>query len=299
MTAPRFDWLSSGRGEPPRLSWSLATEAAIVSVQFARETGEVLAADQTGALYLIDRKGEWRGEARGQSALKALAWSDTGGGGAALVGDHQLCWFNRELKFLGAVELPSRSVAIAVEQHGRYAAVSLDDNNTLLFDCHLRMIRHFQTPQPLISLQFLVTEAALIGVAAYGLLCAYDLNGELLWQEKLYANVGDLSVTGDGQMILLACFSHGVQCHDSLGRQRGSFQVGGTAARVSTSFLPGKLTVATTEQQLFRLDTDGQIEWEATLPEPVHSLFMEPLGHAQICALPSGRIFRLDWSNAL
>lgn len=294
-TAP--EWLTAGQGRPPRLSWAMSTEAPLLALQHARETGEILAADESGGLYLIDRHGRLVSLTRGQAALRALAWSDTGGGGAALVGENQLYWFNRQLKFQGAVELPSKGVSIAVEQHGRYAAVSLTDGNTLIFDCHLRLIRHFQTVQPLISLDFLIAEEGIVGVAEYGLLCSHSFEGDLLWQEKLWANVGDMSLTIDGKTILLACFSHGIQCHQANGVQAGSFQVGGTASRVSASYVPGKISIGTLERHLYRLDLDGNVEWDGALPEDIHRLLTDPLGTGVVCGFQTGRIVRLDWDK--
>ncbi len=75
------DWLKFGEGTPPQLSWSLATEAPLVALRLARETGEVLAADAIGTLYHIDRTGRIANITRGPSPIRAIAWSDTGTGG--------------------------------------------------------------------------------------------------------------------------------------------------------------------------------------------------------------------------
>ena len=67
------------------------------------------------------------------------------------------------------------------------------------------VVRRFGSLQPLIALKFLVHRPALVGVAEYGLLCAHAFTGEEEWQQQLWTNVGDMSLTGDGQTILLAC----------------------------------------------------------------------------------------------
>ena len=52
------EWLTAGQGRTPQPRWSFSTEARLVSIELARETGEVLAADETGGLYLLNRSGQ-------------------------------------------------------------------------------------------------------------------------------------------------------------------------------------------------------------------------------------------------
>jgi hypothetical protein len=295
MTAPETDWVRRGEGTRPRIAWSFATEAPLVALQFARETGETLAADALGGLYLVAPDGRLLGVTHGPSPIRSLGWSDTGAGGIALVGDDKLYWFDRRLTFQGWLEHTEPVLGIALEAHGHYAAVSLQSCVNVLYDVNRRPVRRFRSLQPLTTLEFLVHEAALIAVTEYGLLCSHAFTGEQLWQTQLWANVGDLSVTGDGQSILLACFTHGIQCHDAAGRQVGSYQVGGTVCRVSASFIPGRLSAATMERHFYFLDDDGQVQWQTTLPDDVCRLICEPAGKAVVCGLQSGRIVRLEW----
>ena len=81
------DWLSAGQGIRPQWSWSLTTDAPLVSMQLTRETGELLAADTSGGLYLLDRRGRVTSLTRGFQLLHALAWSDTGDCGAVAIGE--------------------------------------------------------------------------------------------------------------------------------------------------------------------------------------------------------------------
>jgi hypothetical protein len=289
------EWLKEGQGRRPRLSWSLSTEAPLVALQLARETGEVLAADAIGGLYHIDRSGKIANLTRGPSPIRALAWSDTGSGGIALVGDEKLYWFNRRLLFQGWLEHSEPVVGLALEAHGTYAAVSLSSATNVIYDANRKRVRRFVSQRPLIALEFLVSRAALVGVAEYGLLCAYSFSGQEEWQQQLWSNVGDLSLTGDGRTILLACFSHGIQCHDGAGRQVGSYQVGGTVSRVSTSIIAGRIAAATIERHFYYMAADGQVVFQATLPDDVCRVVCEPIGKGVVLGLTSGRILRLDW----
>jgi hypothetical protein len=289
------DWLKHGQEHPPQLSWSLATEAPLVALRLARETGEVLAADAIGTVYHIDRTGRIANITRGPTPIRAIAWSDTGTGGIALVGDEKLYWFNSRLLFQGWIEHAEPILGLALEAHGNYAAVSLSSATTVIYDSSRKKVRRFTSLRPLVALEFLVHRPALVGVAEYGLLCEHAFSGEEEWQQQLWSNVGDLSVTGDGKSILLACYSHGILCFDGHGRQVGSYQLGGTVSRVSASFLPGRIVATTMERHFYYIDTDGQFVFQAMLPDDVCRVFCDPAGTGVVVGLSSGRIQRLDW----
>lgn len=292
------DWWRWGEGAAPTLAWNFATEAPLVALRWARETGEVLAADAVGGMYQLDSSGRLANLIRGPSPIRALSFSDTGGGGVALVGDDKLYWFNPQLVFQGCLEHSEQAASISLDPHGEYAAVSLADGELVLYDCFRRRIRTFSTQQPLIALEFIPTVAELIGVAEYGLLCRYSFTGTKIYQQPLYSNVGDLAVARGGDVVLLACFSHGIQVHDETGEQVGSYQVGGTACRVAASYSGRKVAVVTMERHFYLVDETGHVEWQAILPDDVCRVACDPLGHSVILGFQSGRIARLDWPTS-
>ncbi len=289
------DWLRSGEGRRPRLSWSFATDAPLVGLRLARETGEVLAADSSGGLYHIDRTGKLANVTRGPSPIRSIVWSDTGTGGIALVGDEKLYWFNGQLVFQGWLEHKEQVLGLALEAYGAFSAVSLANCTTHIYDDQRKRVRSFSSLQPFAMLEFLVNRPALIGVAEYGLLSSFAFTGEQEWQQQLFGNVGDLAVTGDGLTILLACYAHGIQCHDGSGRQVGSYQVGGTVQRVATGFQGGHIAAATLERHFYYIDSDGQVEFQAVLPDDAARVICDPAGSGVMLGLASGRILRLDW----
>lgn len=297
MNGDGDDWLSEGSGRSPRLTWSFSAEAPLVAIQHARETGETLAADAVGSLYMLDRQGKLVGVTRGPSPIRGISLSDTGNGGVALVGDNKLYWFDRQVHFLGHLEFDDGVQTVAVEAHGHYTAVGLNNCMTAIYDSNRKLVRRFGTLQPMIRLEFLVSEPAIVGVAEYGLLCCHTFGGQMVWQEKLWANVGDMAVTGDGQTIFLACYAHGVQCHNENGRQVGSYQVGGTPCRVATSYIPGRIAAATVERHFYYLNPEGQVIWQVELPDDICRILCEPFGKGVICGFQSGRIVRLDWAG--
>ncbi len=291
------DWLRQGQGRTPDLAWSFATEAPLVAMKWARETGDLLLADAVGGMYLLDRAGKLLNLTRGPSPIRALGFSDTGAGGVALVGDDKLYWFNRQLTFQGCLEHADQVASIALEPFGQYAAVSLADGQLIIYDWYRKRVRSAQTPHPLVALEFVPTAAELVGVAEYGMLCRLKFTGETIHHKQLWSNVGDLAVARGGETVLLACYAHGVQLHDSHGEQIGSFQVGGTACRTSASFSGRKLACATMERHFYFIDSDGPVEWQAILPDDVCRIACDPLGQSVVIGFQSGRVVRLDWKK--
>lgn len=292
------NWLLQGHGIAPRLRWSFSTEGPLISLAMARETGAVVAGDATGGLYHLDRRGQISALTRGFQALTAVAWSDTGNGGAVSIGDSKLCRLSQTLEVQWSTELPDTILSIAVDPHGHYIAAGLANGSNYVFDANQKRVSRFETFRPLSFLRFLVTEPIILGAAEYGLICCHQLNGEEIWNEKLWSNVGDLSATGDGQTILIAGFNHGIQSFDGDGVNRGSFLVEGTPNHVATTFLPKRLVASTLERQLYWLDTGGEILWAAQPPNDICQVACDPLGNWLICGFESGRILRLDWDES-
>lgn len=295
MSDAPFDWLMESYGVRPKLRWSFVTDAPLLGVQLARETGEVLAADASGGLYLLNRKGRIEAVTRGFRKIRAFAWSDIGRGGAALVGESTLCRFNRHLEVVWSQEIPLDTLDVAVDPHGRHLAVSLADGSTLIFNEAHQRIGQFSTARPLSCLRFVASEPALIGTAEHGLLCCFRPSGEKLWDEKLWSNTGDIAAAGDGSIILLACFTHGVQIYDGTGRYCGSYLLEGTASHVSLSFDPGRIVAATLERHLYWLDAQGELIWATEMPDDICHVGCDPLGSGVVCGLESGRLLWLDW----
>jgi len=295
MSQTDAEWLQTSRGTRPEVAWSFTTDAPLACLGLARETGEVLAADESGGLYRLDRRGHATNLTRGPTPIRGLGWSDAGNGGVALVGPRKLFWFTRELKFEGSVDLPEDALCVAVDAHGDYAAASLADGTTLIFDGPRKPLHRFETPRPLVRVEFVVSTPAILGVADYGLLCRHEFNGEAEWQEKLWANVGDLAVSGSGRVILAACFMHGIQRFDEAGQSVGSYQLEGTVCRVSQTYVPLRIAAATLERHLYWLDSDGKLLWAAHGPDDVVRVACAPLGEGIVCGFQSGRILGLTW----
>lgn len=295
MSAQTPDWLIEGTGTPPLVSWSFSSDAPLAGAVLARETGETLAADTSGGLYRLDRQGQISGLTRGFKSLSAVAWSDLAGDGAAVLEGSTLCWFDRKLSVRWKADFSQEILAIDVDPHGHYAAVSLASGETFILTARKRKVGQYKTARPLRFLKFRATEPVVVGAAEYGLLCAHRLDGTELWDARLWSNVGDLCLSGDDQTITLARFNLGIQQLDAQGENRGSFFVGGTPNRVSTSFVTGRLAVTTVERDLYWIESTGELLWAVTLPADVRALCTDALGTGFVCGFSSGALYRLQW----
>lgn len=290
------NWFATSRGEQPRLAWVHSLNAPLAALDFCRESGQVVVADERGGLYLIERSGDLGAVARSSESFRKIAWSDDGSRGFALSGDHHLHWIRPDLSVRATIELPEPSLAVASEAFGQYAAVSLANGVTLIFDGPRQPLRHFSSTRPLTHLAFLAQEAGLTAVADYGLVCRFDFFGRLNWQTNTFSSVGDFAVAGDGDSLLVAGFGQGLLRFDSDGNSIGAYQLGSTVAKVASSFSGVRAAAASQEQELFWLGKGGQILWTGKVRQMPLFIACDPWGTALICALPDGLVARLEWS---
>ncbi len=294
---PPPDWVRKGRGIGPSVRWTFTTEAPLTGLALARETGEVLAADEIGSLYRIDRRGEYSAVNRIREPIRQVAFSDDGQFAAALAGETQVHRFDRQLQTQWHLDLPEQCLQVAIDPYGQYIAVSLADGGNLIFNAQKRRVAGFASIRPLTHLKFLTAEPALLGAAEHGLLCCHSLTGDCQWEEKLWSNVGRLAATGDGELIYIAGFNHGVQTFDGSGAPIGSYIVEGTVNRIATSYEPHRLIASTVEKHLYWLDADGELLWATVTPEHVAQLSCDPFGEWAVCGFANGQVICLDWSR--
>ena len=288
-------WLESGRGLAPERNWSFTTDAPLTSLTLARESGEVIAADESGGVYLFDRLGQVVALTRGLHVLQDLAWSDDGRRGAAVIGDSTLCVLGRHLKPEWTQEFSQQIAAIDIAPFGNHVAVCLANGENRVIDMEQKTVGRFETIRPLGFLKFVPNHASMIGAADYGLLCRYRLNGQAEWSENLWSNVGDISLSGDGRAIYLASFSYGIQRFDGEGENRGAYIVEGSPGHVATTWAPKRMAVSTVERQLYWMDADGELLWATAAPDELVRLRCDALGKGLVCGFRSGRIVHLVW----
>lgn len=290
------DWLmTTGRGDRPTLRWSFTVDAPLTDLRLSRETGEVLAADQSGGLYLLDRRGQIRALTRTRHSVNRLAFADTGSSGAAVLDDNVIGWFDHNLQFQWTHDLPDEILAVAVDSYGGHIAVGQADGVNVVYSQSHKKICRFETVRPLRHIQFLTQSAEMLVASEYGFVGRYSLGGVAAWTSKLWSTVGDFAATGDGRSLFLAGFAHGVQAFDGQnGNTRGTFICDGTVGLVSCGFTKRDVVAYTLERTLFSVDDEGNPRWNVTVPEDVLRIILSPLGDFIVCGFASGRIMRFD-----
>ena len=291
------DWLKHGRGDAPNLRWSASSESQLVGLDLARESGETVAADDSGGLSLYGRDGDLLTINRSFQDLQLVAWSDTGNGGVVLQADNTITRLRQSLTVRWSQSFPSKVTDVNIDPYGNHIAVALANNTNLILNWKKKRVAEFETNQPLSFLRFTATEKYLVGASEYGLLCCHEFDGTEVWSDKVWSSVGDLCISGDGEDILIAGFNHGIQSFNGDGGHRGSYMVEGTPCRVVSTFSPERMAITTIERDLFWLDDDGEILWSAHPGEELVGLECDPLGNGFVCGTQSGRILRLAWNS--
>lgn len=292
------DWIASGSGSLPTVSWSMRTESDVVGTAFAREAGVAYIADESGSIYALDRHGEIVAVTRGFSDLDRIVWADDGSSGAIVTHGEQVARLDTKLKSVWSANLPGEVLGLGIDPFGHHIAIGMATRKVFVLNWRNKRIAEFESLRPLRHVQFCATEPQIIGSADQGHLCCHELQGEEVWKEQVFSNVGDMRITGDASRILLASFNHGVQMYDAEGAHRGSYMVDGTPKLVDCTFMPESVAVATIEKHLYWLDSDGEMKWATESDDEIVGLHCEALGNGLLVALKSGWVYRLAWENS-
>lgn len=291
------DWIRAGRGNSPSLNWSFAAEGTLTGLALARESGEVVVADSSGMLCKLDRRGRIAALTRLPEPARHVSWSDDGRSGVAVCGESTIYYFNHVLQTQWQLDSAEALLTVALAPFGSHLLVTGADGMNRVYDAAKKRQCVFETMRPLAFARFLSTEAGFVAAAEHGLVARYRLSGQAVWNDKLWSNVGELAVAGDGSLIFLAGFGHGVQVYDGEGETVGSYLLEGTVSRVDVSFEAQRIIAATIERSLTWLDADGELLWSTQSPDTVEAVQCDPLGEWIICGLKCGRVFRLDWAG--
>jgi len=254
-----------------------------------------MAADVSGGLYLLNRRGQIQALTRTRHSVQRLAWADTGDAGAAILDENVIGWFDRRLQFTWTRDLPDEILSIGLDPYGTHVMISQADGVNLIYSQGNKKLTRFETVRPVRHIQFLTQSQEVLVAAEYGFIGRYSLGGAPIWTGNLWSTVGDFSATGDGRFIFLAGFAHGVQAFDGQsGEPRGTFICDGSVGLVSCGYTKRGVVGYTLERTLFGVDDSGNPQWNVSVPEDVHRVILSPLGDFIICGFSSGRIMRFD-----
>lgn len=256
----------------------------------AREKGWLLAWDDKNWLYLLNQAGEVQAQRQFPGALASACCAEDGSAYAAVGSRGEVLWLAPDLMPRWEVTVPQRALAAALDPFGQYLAVSDMRGSVHIFDRFGRPACQVESPRPLHHLAFVPTAPFLIGASDYGLVACLDLAGHWVWRDGLVAHIGSLTVSGDGNRILLACFTEGFLSYSLTGAKMGRLCVSWPCRLASLSFDGQLVLVAWLTKQLILLDGDGKNLCTHPLAQPLVALALGALGDTAYVALADGPV---------
>ena len=271
--------------------WSQSLTGPARGVALAREKGWILAWDTANWLTLLNQKGERQAQVRAASPLAAACCSDDGSAWAAGSSQGEVWWLAPDLTTRWERSVSAPILSAALDSLGQYLAVADQSGQIAIFDRLGRTVVRLQSPRPLHHLTF--TPTALVGSADYGLVASFDLAGQWLWRDGLVAHVGALAVSGDGNQVVLACFSEGLLRYDGQGKKQERLPVLEPCRLVSLSFDGRLLLAGGLTGRVLLLDASGDMRASHSLEHSPAGLALAALGDSAVLALTDGPVVRL------
>jgi hypothetical protein len=250
--------------------------------------------DEKDWLYLLDWAGNIHGQVRPGSRLAAACAADDGSAYAAC-GGREIWWLKPDLMTAWHRVLPHGVLTAALDSFGTHLAVADTQGGLRVFDLRGEPVFSVQSPRPFHHLAFLSTAARLLACADYGLVACLDMNGQWIWRDGLVAHIGDFAVSDAADVLLLACYSEGLQGYSVDGKKHGHQGVGGPCRLVDLSF-DGTLTLtAGLSDRLQVLDGKGALMGSHVCGSAPVALKLAALGDRAAVALADGTlaVFRI------
>ncbi|WP_437186299.1 hypothetical protein SH668x_003447 [Planctomicrobium sp. SH668] len=286
-----------GEGTSPKLDWNYKSPSPLTCVEHSREAGDFYCADETGKLTVLDSAGRKVLDQQFDQPIVALSWSDDGSQGAAILGENRVVRLNQHLQVEMELKFHDVCRSVAVSPFGNHLAVGLADSKTFIYAGKKKPVATFESVRPLSFLKFCPEEPILFGAADHGLVCCFNLRGVLIWQHPNRSNVARISVCGDGHVLFIAGFLHGIQALDGDGNALGTYVLDGTVNRIDSSYDPDRIIASTVEREIEWLDKEGTVLWKSQVPNDVIEVICDPLGEWAVCAFKNEGLYSMKWSR--
>jgi WD40 repeat protein len=267
--------------------------APLRGLSLARERDWLLARDGRDGLFLFNHAGAI--QAQRPSPLPATAICSADDGSAYAIGaEAAVCWLAPDLAPRWQRPLPARATAIALEPLGRRLAVADAACTLHLFDSRGQTLWRATTPRPLVHLTFVPEKAIVVGAADFGLVVCFGTMGECLWLDGLVAHVGSLAVSGDGDNLVLACFSDGLYRYNTAGQRLQRMSLETACHLAALSYAGDCLLTAGRDERVCLRQRDGSLRDQISLENPVVALALGALGDYGVVGLAGGILRRID-----
>jgi hypothetical protein len=275
--------------------WTQTVASPLGGLRLARESETVLVWDGRGGLFLFDRAGKLQAQRPAATPIAVAACAEDGS--AFVVGGSQkplICWMAPDLSPRWQRSLPRAATAVAMEPLGRAVAVA-DAGGTLhLIDAGGRTQWQATTPRPLHHLAFVPEKPILAAASDFGLVLCFGASGECLWRDGLVAHVGSLAVNGEGNCLLLACFSDGLVRYRAEGAPPQRIALETACHFADVSYAGDRLLTADQTQRICLRDDKGTPTDPIPLDAKAVAGALGALGDSAVLGLANGSILRFE-----
>lgn len=269
--------------------WSRSLGHAVRGLHFAREGELLLARDESQILTLLDSRGDIQATAR-IAALSAACISDDGTTFVAVGAAGQVWWLAPDLTVRRERSVGAPAVAAATDPFGQYLAVSDRKGGLHLLDRNGRTLGQFSTPRPVHHLAFVPMQPHLAAAADLGWAGLLDLTtGNWLWTDRPVSNIGSFAVAGNGDPLLLACFSIGMRRYNS-GGYRASINLPKACGLIALSFDGQKGVASGAGHELYGFNENGELTLTHELEHTPMALTLSATGDRVFCGFVDGTV---------
>lgn len=276
-----------------QLLWSRKIAAPPRGLALARERGWLLVWDADRGLHLFDRSGNLQAHVQTPAPLVHACCADDGQSFAAVGAGGQVWLLAPDLTPRWERSVPQRGAAVALDPFGHYLAAADGEGGLCLFDRKGRSRWRVSHARPLHHVAFVPERPALAASADFGLVTCLDLTGNGLWRDGPLAHVGTLTVSGDGTVIALACFSDGLHSYSLAGPKRRGLGDAGACRLAAVSYDGQALLTDDLEQHLRLWDAVGSVHTAHALDGKPAGLALGATGEEAAVALADGRVLAL------
>jgi hypothetical protein len=276
-----------------KTTWSWSSHAPLRGLVLARERQEIVVWDDALHVYVLSTDGSLLAECQHPRRIAAVSAADTLER-VAIVGNATLTWLDGRLHPVLDVPLRGEPMAVAVDPHGDYAAVS-SKLRLVVVDRTGRTLSEIDTPATYRHLHFVQATGHIIGSAEQGLFACHDVRGNLLWKETMYSTVGGLDVDDAGDAVLLGTYSYGVLRYNADGRRTHTDRWDRTPKLVAVNWDGTRQVVTSLDGYVIATDRSGAILLETPLGDVPMSIGLDPLARFVVLGFETGEVRFLSW----
>ena len=190
--------------------------------------------------------------------------------------------------------LRQRATALALEPLGQRLAVADASGTVSMMDTRGRTLWQATTLRPLRHLAFVPEKPVLVGAADFGLVLCFGASGECLWRDGPVAHIGSLAVNGDGDSVLLACFSDGLVRYSAAGPPHQRIALETACSLAALSYDGDCLLTADHPNQLSLRDRKGELRDQVKLDAPAVAAALGAVGDFSVAGLGNGTVLCFD-----